>query len=331
MGMVSDFEFKVGSSYKNRMGTYVVKEIREDTIFVQYTDGETAELVTSLQKKTILNMQEQSSGQVDELIDRSLNKVDSTLRAMLKNSRGPSVGSQCSTINNQRTNWTTEEDKIVKRLISEGKLRALYYMADIHHIPSILLTGIYSRNHATANNLIQKDHSDQAVQERRHYGLIPGTRLSIHDCVPLYFTYETPMRAVYLFGSDPRMNMNDLALIEVKPEKLFREVRIIITDGNAAAFKTSFFKKIIDLDRLNWEAICCRGYNENEAIKKGRQSEVLVPNHIPVKFFNRVAVYCENTKKLIEAEYKKVVHSEMDNGRAVECIPIDIVRDYYWR
>ena len=71
----------------------------------------------------------------------------------------------------------------------------LRYMAPIDNVPSILATGILSYNLILRMHLNHRDIADDRVQEIRK-SIIPLTKRSIHDYVPLYFGTQTPMQYV---------------------------------------------------------------------------------------------------------------------------------------
>ncbi|SBV95876.1 conserved hypothetical protein [uncultured Dysgonomonas sp.] len=167
----------------------------------------------------------------------------------------------------------------------------LFHMTHKDNLQNILQNGLKSHNYARKNNLTRVDIADNQVNDRRSR-FEPIYDRSIHDYVPLYFNPKNPM----LFR---RSNIqNDIIILAIDRNLLLQE-NVVFTNGNAASKATSFYKKIEDLDKLNWNCINAEYWNDIEDGKRIRCSETLVYPNIPVTAIQKI--YCNNelTKQYI--------------------------------
>lgn len=185
-------------------------------------------------------------------------------------------------------------------------IRYLHYMAPIDNVPSILDTGILSYNLILRMQVKHRDIADVRVQEIRK-SIIPLTKRSIHDYVPLYFGTQTPMQYVITRPATTRrrkqiVSRNDLVFLDLDASHIFGEPDVIFSDGNAAQLsKTTFYADPADLGKLDWETINCPGgYHSSSGKcydrewKRKKSSEVLVPKKVPPEHICRIIVYDEN-------------------------------------
>ncbi len=156
----------------------------------------------------------------------------------------------------------------------------LFHMTDIHNLENILENGLLSHNNARKNNLTKVDISDNEVNARRTR-IEPIFRKSIHDYVPLYFNPRNPMLYVRKYMQ------NNIVILGIDPIVLGNE-NTIFTDGNAAANKTTFYKEIDDLKKLNWKCVNADYWSEFTDGKRIRCAEVLVPEKLPISMITSV-------------------------------------------
>lgn len=157
----------------------------------------------------------------------------------------------------------------------------VYHMTAIKNLDGIFNSqGLCSYNlmHGTSYENIANDD----IQQGRASILVPGGR-SLHDYVPLYFTYKNPMSA-----SNSHRNTEwvylvfDLCKIAANIPNLF------ITDGNGRSHGTQFepLTSISSLDLLDWSGALRDTKWMTSAVidrKRKRQAELLVPDRLPLQ------------------------------------------------
>jgi len=152
--------------------------------------------------------------------------------------------------------------------------------------------GLHSYNQMRGrsyHNLANKD-----VQKGRAGIAVKATDRRLHDYVPLYFGFKTPMVA-WNQNKNPdliflRISLNVLALPGV-----------VISDGNARATATKFrlFKQIDDLSVLDIKSIHTVKYAHDPEMKRRKQAEILIPDFLPLSEILDIICYSEEMKKRV--------------------------------
>ena len=160
-------------------------------------------------------------------------------------------------------------------------VKELHFITYIVNVPSILRSGIISRNKAIRENVQFKDISEPGVQDRRKKK-IPGTSKELHDYVNLYFDAHNPMLSA-------RRSENDEICVLRVDTGILGLNGVIVTDKNAA--RECWFKPVDDglplLDRneiymVNWK-------DPDDWINEYRQAgikcaEILVPEGVESRY-----------------------------------------------
>lgn len=188
--------------------------------------------------------------------------------------------------------------------LSRLEISTLYYMAPVDNLRSIAKIGILSYNQA--KRFDHRSIASEEVQSRRDDKIIPLMGKSIHDYVPLYFTTRTPMQYVITTSTSTRQRVieqDDLVFIEINALAVFCQSGALFSDGNAAASKTKYYSDPNELFKLDWKNI--RFPNIYSLIRNDwewqrvKQSEVLVPERIPVGFFKEIVVYSDKARRKV--------------------------------
>lgn len=204
---------------------------------------------------------------------------------------------------------------MLQTFLNRYSVSCLYYMAAIDNIPSILASGILSKNRLGVRPY--RDIANSSVQLHRGHRSVridngEETIIDLHDFVPLYFATHTPMQYVNTQGTKyqlPRMKQEELVFIEVAALKVFKIAGVLFTNGNAAKFETQFFSSPTNLDKLAWHII--RTYNcFSEEYKWKKAAEVLVPRKIPTRMFKRIVIYSRDARSRLEARAEKALPCE---------------------
>lgn len=119
--------------------------------------------------------------------------------------------------------------------------------------------------------------SNEDVQKGRAGIRIKETDRPLHDYVPLYFGFKTPMVA-------RNQDQNDNLLFLRFSLDILSLQGVVISDGNARSIDTQFkvFKTIDDLAVIDSKAIQTVKYAHDLDLKRKKQAEVLVPDSLPI-------------------------------------------------
>lgn len=171
--------------------------------------------------------------------------------------------------------------------LKEYGIDYVYHMTHISNLANILKNDLLSHNLAHQRfNIV--DISNPTVNAYRK-AKDPIYGLSLHDYVPTYLNPKNPMSYVR------REEANNYAILKLN-KKLLLQTGAIFTDGNAACINTSFYNDITDLDQLDWECLHAHYWADFIDGKRKRNAELLVPQTIPAKYIEEIAI--KNVNKL---------------------------------
>jgi hypothetical protein len=191
--------------------------------------------------------------------------------------------------------------QLFEKIRQRYQLGPAYHMTHGSNLASIFASGaLLSKNSLAALNMGIVDISNPGIQDWRNQKFIPETNRSIHEYVPLYFGFKTPMVACVQEINEKivflRFSLNVLELPEV-----------IIADGNARSDNTLFrsFSSLDDLKFLDVRAIHSRKYSNDPEKKRRKQAELLVPDRVSVDQILDIICYSEAAKLAVERHAKK--------------------------
>jgi hypothetical protein len=191
-----------------------------------------------------------------------------------------------------------EDDSVIKSQLAKYGVEHLHYLTPDTNILSILLLGIYPRNKMLKMKFF--DPSNKSVQNlRRNIKFDTGKEL--HDYVPLYFATHTPMQYVLTHGQRAIFTQDNLIFIEIDSYSIFGEPGFLVSDGNAAAKITKFYRGIDGLSAIDWNAVNNRGYPSDEN-KRKKAAETLVPDFISTKYFTRIVTFNKQASFKLKSE-----------------------------
>jgi hypothetical protein len=148
-------------------------------------------------------------------------------------------------------------------------------MTHLDNLESILRSdGLKSYNSMRGSfycNLANED-----VQAGRASRTIPVSGRALHDYVPLYFGFKTPMVACNQEHNEDLLFLRFSLDILATPGAIF-------SDGNARTLATQFFafNTVDDLAAVDPSAINTVKYGGDEEKKRRKQAEVLIPDFVP--------------------------------------------------
>ena len=177
-----------------------------------------------------------------------------------------------------------------------------YHMTHVDNLERILLAkGIKSKN--SLGEVPHVDISNPDVQEGRAGIKIQLSGRPLHDYVPFYFGFKTPMVAC-----NQDIN-NELIFLRVNLDILERP-GTLFTDGNARSEKTKFFefRSAKDLVVLDAKAINSVKYSGDTELKRRKQAEILVPDFLPIdEVFEIICFSNETGKRVLEKLQKHAI------------------------
>jgi hypothetical protein len=160
----------------------------------------------------------------------------------------------------------------------------LYHITHYSNIPKIIDAGGLMAKNVLSNHCSDYVNIAHAsIQDTRastQVPLAPGGTL--HDYVPFYFCYRSPMLyAIYngkVAGYDS--GQDHVVYFVTDTDCLCKSgARYVFTDGHAIMFYSQYFNNIKDLSKLNWNYIQSRYWFDNEDYpdrKRQKQAEFLV-------------------------------------------------------
>jgi len=180
------------------------------------------------------------------------------------------------------------ELNFIEESFSEYGITSLWHMTHINNVSSICQNGIF--NHYEVNEIYPShiDISDPRAQSWREQRESCYHR-KIHEYAPLYLNPRNPMLFVR------KHLQHEICMIEVDLSVLISR-EYVLSDGNAAARLTKFYKNIEFLDKLPWDVIHTDFWSDIDDGKRKMCSEVLVYPKVDVKYIK--ALHC-STKSLL--------------------------------
>lgn len=160
--------------------------------------------------------------------------------------------------------------------LAQYGINALFYIAHLANLASILENGILCRNLAERRRYIAADISNQDVQERRK---------EFFGYAPLFFRNNPPM----LYDVLKKPFNQGVLLLEISTAAT-NVVGVRFSNGNAASPQTETYFNPLDLRKLKWNLIksAPKDFNDMLAHKSARSSEMLIPKRCSPHRIRRV-------------------------------------------
>lgn len=172
-------------------------------------------------------------------------------------------------------------------ILTSYNISGLYHMTDISNLNNIFKFGLLSHTDAHKKCLVQRDISDNEVNDRRN-SREPKNNRKIHDYVPLYFNPRNPM----LYRRKDWQN--SIVILEIDNRFIYQK-NSLFTNGNAASNSTIFFNDLTELDKVDLNFILGNGYwTDYQDGKRKKCSEVLAYPIIGRQYI--LKVHCKNTQ-----------------------------------
>ena len=174
------------------------------------------------------------------------------------------------------------------------------HLTHIENLPAIaaaVALQSYNRMRGQAYfNLANED-----VQAGRAAILVPGDNRPLHDFVPLYFGFKTPMVACNQHHNEA------MIFLRFPLDFLGAITGIVITDGNARSRQTRFkpYQTIDDLQVVNAKAVQTVKYAHDPELKRCKQAEILVPDQLSLSWMTDVICFSPAAKTRVIDIFQK--------------------------
>jgi len=185
---------------------------------------------------------------------------------------------------------------IYQQIRARFQLGPAIHMTHLSNLPSILREGEL-RSHTLMAGRDHRSVANEDVQAGRAAKVVPLSGRALHDYVPLYFGVKTPMVAV-------NQDQNEaIVFLRFSLDVFLSIAGVVISDGNARSNVTRFFlfAKIDDLSVLDVAAIHTYKYARDPELKRKKQAEILVPDHLPMaQLFDIICFSVEARSRVLE-------------------------------
>lgn len=168
--------------------------------------------------------------------------------------------------------------------------------------------GLYAWNNSPDDGLQWRTIHDQAVQESRHVMPIkcgPGGLL--HDYVPFYFGYLSPMMLKLNTGqvADYSEGQEPLIYLVSSVQAIDRgQHQYVFSDGHALAALTNLFDQVSDLVNVDWTMVYQRYWQDirggDDDRQRRKQAEFLVHKFCDWEHIEKIVVIDFEKKAQVE-------------------------------
>jgi hypothetical protein len=168
--------------------------------------------------------------------------------------------------------------------------------------------GIYAPNSTPNDGLAYRTIHRQDMQDARHVRYVPcGPRGTVHDYVPFYFGYLSPMLLQlqtgrvdgYTEGQEPLIYLvSDAQTVQASGTEF------VFTDGHGIPAWTKYFSDLADLDKVGWDMVYQRYWADDPLgdsdRQRRKQAEFMVHRFCPWSLVRRIAVISSAMKTRVE-------------------------------
>jgi len=168
--------------------------------------------------------------------------------------------------------------------------------------------GIYSPNAEPNDGLVYRPNHNVEVQEKRRTAPVAcGPGGSLHDYVPFYFGYLSPMMLNLKTGRVPGYNDGQEPLIYLVTQCQAVEdsgCGFVFTDGHSLATYTSWFDDLADLDKVDWGTVYARYWSDSVDDmdrQRRKQAEFLIHKFVDWQLIDQIVVIDEKRRESVEA------------------------------
>src|SRR5208283_5134428 len=128
------------------------------------------------------------------------------------------------------------------------------------------------------------------------------TGTKVGQYVPFYFCPRSIMLYILYAGNHPELNYHEgqRPIVHLQADLIAtirwaeaQGVRWAFSDRNAGTYYANFYRRIADLDKVNWDAVQSTDFRDM-LVKEGKQAEFLVYESFPWHLVEKIGVYDTN-------------------------------------
>lgn len=165
-----------------------------------------------------------------------------------------------------------------------------HHMTHIDNLRPILLSGEL-RSYNLMRGQSYRNLANEDVQAGRAAIVVPGPQKPLHDYVPLYLGFKTPMVAINQGHNEDLLFLRFSLDILATPGS-------VVCDGNARSQASTFylFNGPDVFSKIDIAAIRSVKYAKDPELKRKKQAEILIPDRLPVAQMLDMICYSESAK-----------------------------------
>jgi hypothetical protein len=189
--------------------------------------------------------------------------------------------------------------------------------------------GLHAPNHCPNDGRTYRTIHDVQVQQQRTVRTIHcGPGGVIHDYVPFYFGYLSPMLlqlhtgrvAGYTEGQEPL-----LYLVTTAQDIQIARLQFVFSDGHGLATYTDWFDTLERLDAVDWNMVFQRYWSDQSDDmdrQRRKQAEFLIHRFCPWAAIREIGVFNEAVRERVQAT--------LDEGSQEMQKPVVVRRNWYY-
>lgn len=170
----------------------------------------------------------------------------------------------------------------------------IYHFTHIDNLPAVISTGaILCKNEMAIRNPSYKSSAFESVQKQRQVHPVPvSPNGTIHDYVPFYFNSLSPMLYTIKNGNIDGVEMYDLVFFR-STAQVVKDAGcdFVFTDGHGIMMLSDYYNELTDLDKIPWNVVNARYWNDFPDGRRLRQSEFLVYKTFDWNLVETIGVY----------------------------------------
>jgi len=206
----------------------------------------------------------------------------------------------------------------------------IYRMVHIDNLAVLLERGgLHAPNHVPDDGLHYRTIHDASVQEVRHDTRVTcGERGTVHDYVPFYFGYLSPMLLRLKTGRVQGYDEGQRPLIYlVSHAQTIQEsgVDFVFSDGHGLATYSDWYNDLDDLDQVDWSMVFEKYWSDNVNDmdrQRRKQAEFLIHQFCPWEMIEEIGVFERDMRARVSHEI------EQHDSRMIK--PVNIQRRWYY-
>lgn len=178
--------------------------------------------------------------------------------------------------------------------------------------------GDYAPNQCEARGLTKRAINHAHIMDRRQNRVVPcGPGGTLADYVPFYFRSRSPMLYAIRGGQvEGYSGQRDIVFLQTTAERIVSSgLEFVFTDGHAVIEYAEFFDDLEELDKVPWNAIRAKYWND---LLDGRfkcQAEFLVKDFFSLDLVEKIGVLDDGKNRevsdlLSETEMNLLVATE---------------------